>query len=438
MSARSQQSDAPAGRSTWPDVCCPACCCVCDDLTVTVRDGQVVDVGVRCPLARRWFVDLPPSSRPQALVEGNPAAYDDAVTRAARCLLQARRPVVYGLTAASCEAAGEALALAERLHAVVDLSWPSTPVTVAVQEQAWLACTLGEVRHRADVVVLWRVDTLQRFPRLLERYAPFPFTGQTPHGPTRRWLVTVGLADAQLAKQADWNVSAEPDDAALAGTLQAAALGRTPTAEQTARTGLSRDQLDRLLETFRRARYGVFFVDTAADGEAAGCGHVEPVLRLVQAWNRFGHWRAVLLGASNQTGAQAVLTWQTGFPGAVWFEPHGLVSYQPEVGVPALLARGEPDAALLVADEVPSTLPPPAARHLRRIPTVVVSDRDPSAVSRATVGFLCARLGVECGGTVHRVDGVPLRLRPPVTTDRPSVEQVLRDLRRAVERAAGG
>jgi formylmethanofuran dehydrogenase subunit B len=41
------------------------------------------------------------------------------------------------------------------------------------------------------------------------------------------------------------------------------------------------------------------------------------------------------------------------------------------------------------------------------------------------VAFATAVDGIEVAGTAHRMDGVPVPLRAPRSTDRPSVEDVL-------------
>ena len=43
---------------TVRDVACTLCGCVCDDLTLTVRDNRIVRVQPGCPLAEPWFLAL--------------------------------------------------------------------------------------------------------------------------------------------------------------------------------------------------------------------------------------------------------------------------------------------------------------------------------------------------------------------------------------------
>src|SRR5439155_1347065 len=74
---------------------------------------------------------------------------------------------------------------------------------------------------------------------------------------------------------------------------------------------------------------------------------------------------STLRGGGNRSGADAVLTWQTGFPFAVDFA-RGYPSYHPQTGGAAVLGRGEVDVALVVG--APASLPAPVAPGLARGP----------------------------------------------------------------------
>jgi formylmethanofuran dehydrogenase subunit B len=139
---------------------------------------------------------------------------------------------------------------------------------------------------------------------------------------------------------------------------------------------------------------------------------------LVRDLSRDRH--AVTLGLrrdANARGAEDVVAWQTGFPAAVSFaRGHP----REELGSAALLERGEVDAALVVASDPLEHLP-----LLRELPLVVVDVAATATAAAARVAFAPAADGVEVAGTVHRMDGVPVPLRAPVTAERPSVEDVL-------------
>ena len=80
-------------------------------------------------------------------------------------------PLVYGLGQTTCEAQRTAVALAEAIGAVIDPAGPLLDGASGLAYQALGAstATLGDVRDRADVVVVWRADPVATHPRLLER-----------------------------------------------------------------------------------------------------------------------------------------------------------------------------------------------------------------------------------------------------------------------------
>jgi formylmethanofuran dehydrogenase subunit B len=56
---------------------------------------------------------------------------------------------------------------------------------------------------------------------------------------------------------------------------------------------------------------------------------------------------------------------------------------------------------------------------------VVVDARVTATSQAARVAFAAAADGIEVAGTAHRMDGMPVPLRAPLTGERPSVEDVL-------------
>src|SRR3954451_24957945 len=122
------------------------------------------DDGRTCPLGDAWFAlgERPPVAR----VDGRTATVDEAVDAAAAILHQACAPLVYGLGQTSCEAQRRAVALAEAYGAVID---PGAPAQFAYQAIGSSPATFGEIRDRAELVVVWGADPAVTNPRLLER-----------------------------------------------------------------------------------------------------------------------------------------------------------------------------------------------------------------------------------------------------------------------------
>src|SRR5438067_13694453 len=165
-----------------------------------------------------------------------------------------------------------------------------------------------------------------------------------------------------------------------------------------------------LVREMTTARYVALVADAEPGATPADPDRAEALTALAQALN--GPTRcalSMLRGGGNRSGADAVLTWQTGFPFAVDFA-RGYPSYQPQVGAATLLGGGDVDAALVVG--TPATLPVSVATGLARVRSVVIGARASAATFQPAVTIDTGLAGVHEGGTAFRMDDVPLPLRP--------------------------
>ncbi|MEQ1905911.1 MAG: hypothetical protein ABL888_17105 [Pirellulaceae bacterium] len=162
----SQPSKQPP--KTLRTVCC-GCNLLCDDVTVEVDAANAVAGARFCEKGKQW---LSCADKPShlAAVDGKPSESTRAVDTARTLLLQSRRPLIVGLDQLSLSAQSQAIALANRLRAAVDVSFsPLSSFEFALQKVGRVTATLGEVRDRSDVVIFWAADPMRSHPRLLER-----------------------------------------------------------------------------------------------------------------------------------------------------------------------------------------------------------------------------------------------------------------------------
>jgi formylmethanofuran dehydrogenase subunit B len=105
-----------------------------------------------------------------------------------------------------------------------------------------------------------------------------------------------------------------------------------------------------------------------------------------------------------------VTTWQTGYPYAVDFA-RGYPRYNPgEFTAVDMMARGEPDAILVVASDPGSTFPADSAAFLAKVPTITLDQKVTPTTMMSKVVVPIATAGIEAEGTAYRMDGVSLRL----------------------------
>jgi formylmethanofuran dehydrogenase subunit B len=133
----------------------------------------------------------------------------------------------------------------------------------------------------------------------------------------------------------------------------------------------------------------------------------------------------LLRGGGNRNGADAVVTWQTGFPLAVDFR-RGVPRYRPRDGsAGVLLERGEIDAALVVgsAQGVPSSI----AGWLKTVPTMVIGPRASASAMASAAAIDTGIAGVHEEGMALRLDDVPLPVRA-VIDGFPSTTSIVQSL----------
>lgn len=184
-----------ADANLRPDIGCPHCGLVCDDLTIATReDGTVEPVAGACWLSRERYADLQAAPPTTPMFDGRAAAHADVVARAAALLGASRAPVF--VVAGDVAATRVALRLADRLGGVID--HPDSDAlyrTLGVlQDTGGLTTTLSEIRNRADFVLVVGPDPVSALPRFYERFVAPTRTLFSDPGGLVRTVVRVGPA----------------------------------------------------------------------------------------------------------------------------------------------------------------------------------------------------------------------------------------------------
>ncbi len=417
---------------------CTFCGCVCDDmiLTVDVEAKRITKSKNACVLGKAWFAEHTVEERPYALVDGREATTAEGVEAAAQILTQARFPVVYGLSDTTCEAQRQAVAIADMIGANLDTTTSVChgPTGIAFQGVGESTATLGEIKNRADLIIYWGGNPAESHPRHFTRYTVTPKGMYIPNGKKDRTVVLVDVRRTPSTPVADIFIQVKPrSDFELLWALRALVKGRRVDPSIEDRTGVSLATLEDLVERMKNCRYGVLFFGmglTMTRGRHFNSG---AILALTTDLNEYTHFVAKpVRGHGNVTGADNVVSWQTGFPFAVNFS-RGYPRFNPgEFTTVDLLARGEADAALILASDPAANFPRPAVEHLRQIPVIVLDPKLTPTGQLARVAFTTATYGINVPGTVYRMDDVPITLRPAFESPYPSDEEVLTAIKERV------
>lgn len=444
MTKDATKSTAPPPHAARvEDVVCLRCGCLCDDLAMATDAGRIVEVKNACPAAREWFLaergDEAPA--PAAMVQGRPVPVHEAIEAAAALLADARRPLFDGFVHLTCEAQRVAVDVAERVGGLIV---GTASAAQARAMDAWVAggavaATFGEVRNRADLVLIWNADPVRTHPRFLERFVLTPTSRFLPKGREDRTLIVLGDASSETAALADYVVESPPDRAfavawTLRGLLREAPLDPDAVARA---TGAPLETWSELAATLKRARYGAVLHDPAACGAREVEATTWGIAQLVDDLNDHTAFVDVVLGAGgNAAGAEQTLAWKSGACGCVDFASGRPTRRRDLSTARQAVARGEVDAAVFFHCDPLGEWSAEEWQGLGRVPTVVLASRASATRESASVYIRTAEVGRSAAGTVFRSDGVALPLRPIEPTDAPADAEVLLGLLERLARRA--
>src|SRR5207247_201475 len=250
-----------------------------DDIAGVGRHARIGEARNACAVGAAGFGDG--TMTPDVRVHGRTAPLEQARDEATRILRAAQRPLVYLAADLSCEAQREAVALGDRLGAMLDsVSSGAAAGILAAQRRGRAGATLGEIRQRADVIVFWGTDPAERYPRFTSRYAVEPQGLQTPEGRRRRTVIAVDVGARRGPGDAAARVAVAPaDEIDALGVMRATVQSRGATDDE---------RFQSAVELARRMSAGRY-VALVADGEpgaAPADGDVaEALVTLAQALN---------------------------------------------------------------------------------------------------------------------------------------------------------
>ncbi len=414
---------------------CTFCGCVCDDmdLTVDLDQKRITKAKNACVLGRSWFSEHTIEDRPRALIDGKEATTEEAVEEASRILVNAKFPIIYGLSDTTSEAQRQAVAIADYLKGNIDTtsSVCHGPSGMAFQGVGESTATLGEIKNRADLVIYWGANPAASHPRHFTRYSVTPKGMYIPKGRKDRTVVLIDVRKTKTLPVSDMFIQVKPgSDFEMLWALRALVKGRRLDASIEDKTGVPLATLEDLAERMKNCRYGVLFYGMGLTMTRGRHFNTTALFSLVTDLNEHTHFvTRPLRGHGNVTGADTVLSWQTGYPFGVNFN-RGFPRFNPgEFTVVDLLVRGEADAALVIASDPASNFPRKAIEHLKKIPVVVLDPKSTETTEIARVVFTTSTYGINTGGTVYRMDDVPIPLRPAFESPYPGDFELLRAIK---------
>ena len=472
-------------------VTCPICGCLCDDVELTVENNEVTRVKNGCSMCESKFIGYKSEHRiktPMIRKEGKlvPVSMDEAVHKAAEILANANFPIIYGWSSTNCEAQRVGVELAEEIGGINDNTAVVChgPSILGVQEVGIPTCTLGQIRHRADLIIYWGCDPWSAHPRHLERYTSFTegrfeksewksymqkvkahagkkkmqsierlgivtkarpshpeacqVTGIPPAMAAKggRKLIVIDVRKSMSAEMADYYIQVEPNkDYELMQALRALVQDEELDVDKVA--GVPVKYLREVADALVNCEFGVIFFGMGLTQTAGKFRNIEVAISLVRDLNKRTKFAIMpMRGHFNVTGANVVSSWQSGYPFGVDFSL-GYPRYNPgETTCMDVLLRGESDASLVIGADPGANFPKRAVEHMVKTPLIVI---DPHMNATAMLGDVVIPsrfVGIEEEGTAYRMDHVPLPLKKVVEapkgilSDEEILNRILKEVRK--------
>ena len=396
----------------WENVPSPFCGISSDDLKIQATGNVIKVLENGDAVTQAGFEQQPTDTQPR--IGGKNATLDQAVAAAAGYLRDARLPL-FGGFGTDVNDTRAALSLADRCGAVLDQARAEGGLRnlLVLSDTGWVACTLAELKNRAEVVVVFGSDIEADFPRFFER---FVWNKETLFGQdtSQREIIYIGRTPAGDASTSPSGRKAQvlPCSAEsypeVAAALNALARGVSLQAESIG--GIAVTELQTVIDKLKAASYSVVTWAAGHLNYAHAELTVQQLCQAVVALNKSGATRSAVLPLGGQDGdrtASQVFAWQTGYPTRISYA-RGYPEYDPyHNSTSRLLANGEADVLVWVATINAKQTPPVAS-----IPTIVIGRSGMVFEKEPEVFIPVGAPGIDHAGHMYRCDNVvclPLR-----------------------------
>lgn len=379
-------------------VTCPFCPLRCDDLVVQFHGSRLALLDINCPLAAKGFQRV--SAAAESLLTQVETTPPVAEVESIAARLAALPSLSISGTMIDIRTVRAAVRFAEAVGGVVDACETRSTAAMrrAVERDGLFAATLGELRQRADSVVLIG-DPTDDCPRLFERFLS---SGPVELARQRRFLslgdASVGVPDAQ---HTHLRIGDEEIHRRLAEARLALRTDRSDTAG--------------IADWLREGTYTAWLWSSDAIDPLAASA----LIGLIGELNR--ERRAVAVPLSGDATFRSVATWLSGLSGPIDFGG----------AVPELLENSTaatPPAAIWL-QPFPTAPPPPDDGRL----LVVIGMAAAEVIERADLYLPASVPGIDVTGSTVRGDGtVCLPLHAARVSPLPSAATRLAELATAV------
>ena len=387
-------------------VTCPHCGILCDDLTIEVSDSALKPLNVDHPHCIRGFTQssLESDRLPSAKINGQDAALDDAINQAVSILLSSSQPLISGLIA-DVQACREAVALADKVGGVIDhANGKFMRANIAVMQRLGkVKTTLAEARNRADNIIIFGSEVLERFPRLMERI----LTPEKSLGTKNTTRKTITIIDSQAQQDASTVMAALKVNYMRlnASSLEAIILKLQSIIQNDTQSDLEDDVTANLINIYKNilsSQYTTMIWNASLLNTETAEQTVQALTLSIKTLMKDIRCVGLPLGGSKgEITASQVVTWQTGVPLPVSFMS-GVPVHDPVLYTGSnMLENNEADTLLWLSTYSADDVPPET-----NIPTIVIGHPNMQVSEKTAVYIPVGVPGIDSRGLACRTDSV--------------------------------
>lgn len=405
------------------NVGCPYCGCSCDDVRVTVSDDgkDILEVENVCAIGTEIFkhgcskdrIRLPRLRQPDGSMKD--ISYDEAIDWTARHLLKAKKPLMYGFGSTNCEGQAAAARVMETAGGMLDncATICHGPSFLAIFDNGYPSCTLGEVKNRADVIVYWGSNPAHAHPRHMSRYSIFPRGFFTGKGQKKRTVIVIDPRFTDTANVADYHLQIKQGhDYELFNAFRMVVNGYGKDLPDEV-AGIKKETILEVSEIMKNARFGTTFFGMGLTHSDGRNHNIDIAISLTRDLNKISKWTIMAMrGHYNIAGPGVVWSWTFGFPYCLDLTKQNHAHMNPgETSSVDMAMRDEVDMFINIGTDAGAHFPIPAVKQLKKHPWVTIDPSINMATEISDLHIPVCICGVDVGGIVYRMDNVPIQFR---------------------------
>jgi len=396
---------------------CTGCGCLCDDVQVEINGAHLGQIENACAKGAAYLqAAFNPELRAKGSIRGRSCSSEAAVDEAARLLSKAKRHLIFGLDNSTLEAQALAIEMARGFGTVIDdaSSFSYGPLIEGILKKDLPTCSLSEVKDKADLLLYWGANPTATHPRHLSKYTYYAYAEFNPAG----WYPKVTLSSIDV-RQTELTTMSQPTfrikprgDLELISGL----LGESPAAT---------DQSKQLSELVKKSHFCAMFCGLGLVHSIGG--DFSAFTRMVQLLSQSIRVAVIpMIAETNMLGFTQSLHKQTSYVNQVSFADG--VSHGREFSILEQVDHQAADCILVVGSDPFSALPQSLMSRLQGVDIICLDHFSTLTTGTADIVIPSAVPGVECRGSMVRLDGDGVALAEPIKDGFPTQEAILRQL----------